>query len=107
MSYETEEPLAPISEPPRRKPKILTIGLLGVLAGIAGNQPIGAPGPFTLQPDMLTPNGRRRRRSSAYRERHDPDRPKTPEDLERMEAARMRREKKADKKELQNARRKP
>ena len=41
-------------------------------------------------------------RASAHDTRHDPDRPKTPQDLKRMEAARLRREKRALKKRKPN-----
>ena len=41
-------------------------------------------------------------RRSAYAERHDPDREKTPEDLANIEAARLKRERKAAKRNTQN-----
>jgi hypothetical protein len=41
-------------------------------------------------------------RRSAYDERHDPDRAKTPEDLANIEAARLKRERKGAKRHTQN-----
>lgn len=67
-----------------RRPRVGAAGLLAMSALIAGS--------FGF-------NGGR----SSYAERHDPHRPKTTEDLERMEAARLRRERKAAKRKAQNS----
>lgn len=66
-----------------RRSRFRAAGLLAMTAMLAGSFSFGG--------------GR-----SSYAERHDPNRPKTPEDLERMEAARLRREKKAVKRKAQN-----
>lgn len=68
-----------------RRPRSSMIGLLAMSAMLGG----GFGGAFG--------GGR-----SSYAERHDEERPKTKHDLERIEEARIRREKRAAKKRAQN-----
>jgi len=68
-----------------RRPRSSMIGLLAMSAMLGG----GFAGAFG--------GGR-----SSYTERHDEERPKTKHDLERIEEARLRRERRAAKKRAQN-----
>jgi len=76
--------------PPIWKPRKSMAGLLAMTAMLAGCGMYGMGGG----------------RSSAA-ERNDPDRPKTPQDLERMAAAQLKRERKAARKAQNNATRRP
>jgi hypothetical protein len=75
---------------PARKPRGSMAGLLAMTAMLAGCGMYGMGGG----------------RSSAA-ERNDPDRPKTPQDLERLVAAQLKRERKAARKARNNATRRP
>lgn len=78
-------PDAPAPKPPRRKSALM--GILAATAMLAGSYGFGMGGG----------------RSSAM-ERNDPNREKTPEDLERMAAAQRKRDRKAARKGPQNER---
>ncbi len=82
----TKDPAVGVQRPcSARRPRGSMIGLLALSAMLGG----GFGGAFG--------GGR-----SSYTERHDEERPKTKHDLERIEEARIRREKRAAKKRAQN-----